>query len=178
MVFHIIPCDTKFNHATSHVISHGNLNFTRMWKKWKSFHITFHTVKWFHIYFQWSSHTFHMMPSSSESTLTVEGPIKHATVGKTLASRMSLVVLLALLNVSNHSLMKVGQISSHGMLTSLPCFLTEGASAAVRARLADGGNAEAISEMTTERNSIHCLSSYSESFSPPPSDNLHSLFIY
>ena len=81
----------------------------------------------------------------------VEGPIKHATVGKTLASRMSLVVLLALLNVSNHSLMKVGQISSHGMLTSLPCFLTEGASAAVRARLADGGNAEAISEMTTER---------------------------
>lgn len=65
MVFHIIPCDTKFNHATSHVISHGNLNFTGMWKKWKSFHITFHTVKWFHIYFQWSSHTFHMMPSSS-----------------------------------------------------------------------------------------------------------------
>ena len=74
--------------------------------------------------------------------------------------------------------MTVGQISSYGMLTSLPCFLTEGASAAVQDHLADGGNAEAISEMTTKRNSIHCLSSYSESFSPPPSDNLHSLFIY
>lgn len=36
------------------------------------------------------------------------------------------------------------------MLTSFPCFLTEGASAAVRDRLADDGNAEAISE-TTER---------------------------
>ena len=85
-----------------------------------------------------------------QSTLTVEGPIKHATVGRTLASRMSLVVLLALLNVSNHSLINAGQISSHGMLTSFPCFLTEGASADVRDRLADDGNAEAISE-TTER---------------------------
>lgn len=63
---------------------------------------------------------------------------------------MSLVVLLALLNVSNHSLIKAGQISSHGMLTSFPCFLTEGASADVRDRLAYDGNAEAISE-TTER---------------------------
>ena len=64
------------------------------------------------------------------------------------------------------------------MLTSLPCFLTEGASAAVQDRLADGGNAEAISEMTTKRNSIRCLLSSSEGFSPPPSDNLHSSFIY
>ena len=87
-------------------------------------------------------------------------------------------MLLALPNVSNHSLMTVGQISSYGMLTSLRCFLTEGASAAVQDHLADGGSAEAISEMTTKRNSIHCLSSSSEGFSPPPSDNLHSLFIY
>ena len=81
----------------------------------------------------------------------------HATVGKTLASRMSLVVLLALLHVSNHSLIKAEQISSYGMLTSFPCFLTEGASAAVWDRLADVGNAEAISETTTERNSLQCL---------------------
>ena len=86
-------------------------------------------------------------------------------------------MLLALLNVANHLLMTVGQISSHRMLTSLPCFLTKGALAAVQDHLADGGNAEATSEMTTKRNSTHCLSSSSEGFSPPPSDNLHSLFI-
>lgn len=71
-------------------------------------------------------------------------------------------MLLALPNVSNHSLMTV----------------TLTLQAAVQDHLADGGNAEAISEMTTKRNSIHCLSSSSEGFSPPPSDNLHSLFIH
>ena len=50
--------------------------------------------------------------------------------------------------------MTVGQISSHGMLTSLPCFLTKGALAAVQDHLADGGSAEAISEMTTQKKFI------------------------
>ena len=101
-----------------------------------------------------------------QSTLTVEGPIKHATVGKTLASRMSLVVLLALLNVSNQSLIKVGQISSHGMLTSLPCFLTGDASVAARDRLADVGNAEAISERTEKKINIVFSGSSESSLSP------------
>ena len=66
----------------------------------------------------------------------VDGSIRHATVCKTLASKISLVVLFALLKVSNHSLIVTGQMSSQGMLCSFPCFLSEGASPAVRDHLA------------------------------------------
>ena len=63
-----------------------------------------------------------------QSTMIVDGPIRHATVDKILANRISRVVLLALLKVSNRWQIWGVQMFPHGILSSFPCFRTEGAS--------------------------------------------------
>ena len=54
----------------------------------------------------------------------VAGPIKHATVGRMLASRSSLDVLLAWAYTLSHSATSGGAIFSQGRGMSLPIFLT------------------------------------------------------
>ena len=82
-------------------------------------------------------------------TFNLDGPIKHATVGRMLASKISLVVLLAWLKVSSYSHTGSGLISFHGIEFSFPSFRTEATSLAVRDRFAAGVvNDEAISKVT------------------------------
>ena len=83
-----------------------------------------------------------------QPTFIVDWPIRQATVGNILASRISRVVLWAFPKVSSQSLIWAGQMSSQGMVSSFPCFLTDGASPAVLERFAAGVNPEAISETT------------------------------
>ena len=60
-----------------------------------------------------------------QPTLIVDRPIKQATVGNILASRISRVLLCALLNKSSQSLIWAGQMSSQVIPNSLPCHLIQ-----------------------------------------------------